>query len=138
MSEQTNSPLANKIANVKENKAFKKERKKQQIIDSVVTDLKKNPARSKTDISCIVRCCSLIENLVKKKYKIDKFDIVIKVFTVLFGALTEVDTKQLAKSVESILDCKLIKKVGIPKEIYSYAKKVFINNFLFRDQQYNQ
>lgn len=122
------------IVNVKENKAFKKGRKMQQIVDIIVRELKKNPNREKHDVSCIMRCCELIENLVKKKYHMDKFDIVVKVFTTLFGVLAGPEVELLKKTVDAILDCKLIKKVALSKSVISYLKRVFTHNFLFRDE----
>lgn len=138
MSEQTNSALVRKVANVKVNKAFKQGTLRNDIINIIVKDLQRNPDRSKTDVSCIIRCCQLIENLVKKKYKLDKFEILFRVFENLFGQLSGPEREFLQKTVQSILADKRIKKVGIPKEIYSYAKKVFIHNFLFRDEQYTK
>ena len=134
MAEKINPSLALQIVNVNENKAFKRERIKQNIIDIVRFEIDKNPNRHKNDISCIIRACELIENLVKKKYNIDKFDIILKVFNALFGVLQPADIEQLKKAVDAVLACKLIKKVCYRKNIYSYIKKVFIHNFLFREQ----
>jgi hypothetical protein len=138
MAEQVNPALTHKIVNVKENKAFRKQRKRKEIIDIIVNELKKNPNRSKNDVSCIIRCCDLIENLVKKKYKMDKFDILLNVFIILFGAIQGTELEVLKNAVEAVLDCKLIKKVPRYRELYSYAKNVFSHNFLFRDQQHSE
>jgi hypothetical protein len=134
MSEQVNPALARKVANVKQNRAFKKGTVKNDIVNIIVKELQKNPDRSKTEVSCIIRCCNLIENLVKKKYKLDKFDIVVQVFTNLFGGLNPTELDQLRKSVQTVLDDKLIKKIPKRIEVYNYAKRVFAHNFLFRDE----
>jgi hypothetical protein len=135
MSGQISSSLSRKLANVPENKAFKKERKQQQIVDIIIAELKKNPNRAKHDVSCIIRCCELIEYLVKKKYHMDKFDIVVKVYNTLFGAMQPAEIEQLKKSIDTIIENKLFKRVAIYHEVYSYLKKVVIHNLLFRSDE---
>ena len=122
----------NVLENVKENKTSKREKKKQQIVDYIVDDLKQNPVLSKNDIGCITRACQLIENMVKKKDKINKLDLVIYIFNKLFTHLQPADIEFIKSCVQFVLDSKLITKVKLYVKVYSYFKKVVINNILFR------
>jgi len=126
-----------KLDNLKENKTSKRDRKKEQIVAFVVKDLKNNPNLSRTDFACIAQACQLIENFVKKKDKIDKFDLVVRAFCLLFPGLQPAEIEILRRLVQTVLDSKLVKKIGKHIEFYSYVKKVFISNFLFRDSQRN-
>lgn len=121
------------IANVKENKTSKREKKKQQIITYVMKDLQDNPILSKNDVASIARACQLIENLVKKKDKIDKLELVLTIFNKIFQHLQPVEIDAIKSGVQFVLDSKLIKKVSTYRHVYSYARKVVINNCLFRD-----
>lgn len=123
-----------KLENVKENKTSKREKKKTQIVQYVVDDLKSNPNLSKNDVASVARACQLIENTVKKKDKIDKLELVIQIFTTMFQHLQPVEVDIIKAIVQFVLDSKLINKVSKFVEIYSYVRKVVINNCLFRDQ----
>ena len=122
----------NVLENVKENKTSKREKKKQQIINYIIDDLKQNPVLSKTDIGSIARTCQLIENTVKKKDKIDKLELVIYIFNKLFTHLQPSEIDFIKSCVQFVLDSKLINKVKLYVKVYSYLKKVVINNCLFR------
>lgn len=123
----------NVLQNVKENKTSKREKKKQQIIDYVINDIKKNPVLSKNNVSVIERSCQLIENNVKKKDKIDKLELLLLIFNKLFNHLQPSEIEFIKSTVEYLLDKKLISKVKLCVKVYSYLKKVVINNCLFRD-----
>lgn len=122
------------LENVKDNKTSKREKKKEQLINYIVADLRGNPMLSKSDVASIARACQLIENMVKKKDKIDKLELVVTIFSKLFPALPAADIVMLKNVVQFVLDIKLIKKVSIRTQMYSYARKVFISNCLFRDE----
>lgn len=126
--------LQRKAENVKENKAYRNKRKKEEVVKILIKELNKISTRSKTDLSCIRRCCQLIENLVKKKYKLDKFMILVEALTGVFGVLAAPEIEQIRKMVQDIIDDKLVAKIPMYKEFVSYAKKVFQHNFLFRGE----
>jgi len=121
------------LSNVKENRTSKREKKKQQIINYIVEDLKKNPILSKNDVASVSRACQLIENMVKKKDKIDKLELVISIFNKIFMHLQPAEVDVIKNVVQFVLDSKLIHKVRMSVKVYSYVRKVVINNCLFRD-----
>jgi len=121
------------LSNVKENRTSKREKKKQQIINYIVEDLKKNPILSKNDVASVSRACQLIENMVKKKDKIDKLELVISIFSKIFMHLQPAEVDVIKNVVQFVLDSKLIHKVRMSVKVYSYVRKVVINNCLFRD-----
>lgn len=120
------------LENVKENKTSKREKKKDQIVQYIVRDVKQIPNLCKTNIAWIQRACELIENMVKKKDKIDKWDIIVNVFHVLFPNMPPMDIDLLREMVCHLLDNKLIKKVATSVKLYSFMRKVVISNCLFR------
>jgi hypothetical protein len=122
------------VENVKENPTSKREKKIEQIVNYIVTDLKGNSKLSKNNYGSISRACQLIENLVKKKDKIDKLELVVTVFGKLFPGLSATDIILIKDAVHFVLDSKLIKKVSSRKQLYSYLRKVIISNCLFRDE----
>lgn len=123
------------LSNVKENRTSKREKKKQQIINYIVEDLKKNPILSKNDVASVARTCQLIENMVKKKDKIDKMEIVVSIFNKIFQHLQPSEIDVIKACVQFVLDSKLIRKVGLSVKVYSYFRKVIFNNFFFRENQ---
>lgn len=122
------------LDNVKENRTSKREKKKEQIINYIVSDLKGNPVLSKNDVASIARACQLIENMVKKKDKIDKLELVVTIFSKIFVGLQPQEIDVIKGAVQFVLDSKLIRKVTTYVKLYSYVRKVIINNCLFRDE----
>ena len=117
---------------VKKKHTFKRKEKVKQIINYIVKDLQKNETINKNDLGAIRRCCELIENMVKKKDKIDKFDIVVKVFTILC-AYPVAEIPILKNNVQELLDNKAIKKVKNITKVYSYIRRVIVSNFFFHE-----
>jgi hypothetical protein len=123
-----------KISNIKENKTYKSSVKRAEIIRKIVTDLQRAGGKiDKNDQGVICRACILIENLVKKKYHLVKFDILIDILKEVTGVnLTPADVEVIRRVVQFCLDSKLVKKVGVSVRVFSYVRNVFIHNFLFR------
>jgi hypothetical protein len=119
---------------VKENPTSKREKKKRQIINYIVEDLQKNPILSKNDVASVARACQLVENMVKKKDKIDKLDLVVSIFNKIFQHLQPAEIDVIKACVQFVLDSKLIHKVKLSVQVYSYLRKVVIHNCLFRDE----
>ena len=65
---------------------------------------------------------TVIENWIKKKLKVDKYEIVKQLFIKLFG-LDINEQKILKQNVDHLLTRKLIKKVQISKKVIKYLKK---------------
>ena len=116
---------------VKKKNTFKRNQKVNQIVQFIVADLKKNNnVIIKNDLGAIKRCCEIIENAVKKKDNIDKFDIVVKVFQIVCNyALDEIPL--LKNIVQELLDSRAIKKVKNSYRFYNYCRQVIISNFFF-------
>lgn len=121
------------VSLVKKKHTFKRVEKIKQITNFIVKDLQKLEVIRINDIGTVQRCCELIENMVKKKDKIDKFEVICKVFTILCN-LQQSEIPNLKNTVQFLLDSKSIRKVRFYRKIYSYARKVFVSNFLFREQ----
>lgn len=121
------------LENVKENRTSKREKKKEQIINYIVSDLKGNPVLSKNDVASVARACQLIENMVKKKDKIDKLELVVTIFSKIFVGIQPHEIDVIKGIIQFVLDSKLIRKVSTYVKVYSYMRKVIINNCLFRD-----
>lgn len=122
------------LSQVKQKGVFRSDVERKKIVDYIVEDLKTNPKVCKGHLPSIERACDLIENAVKKKYGIDKFEVITEVFKTLFPDFHAQDIESL-KSIVSVLlqSGKLIKTVSLRKKSFSYAKNVFVSNFLFRE-----
>lgn len=121
------------LQNVKENRTSKREKKKQQIVNYIVEDLKHKPTVGKGDVASVTHACQLVENMVKKKDKIDKLELVIMVFSKIFQHLQPAEIDLIKGFVQFALDSKLVKRVSTYAQTYYFVRKVIINNFLFRD-----
>jgi hypothetical protein len=65
---------------------------------------------------------TVIENLIKKKLKVDKFEIVQQLFIKLFG-ISDTEKIILKQNVDHLLKKKIIKKVKISKRVIKFLKK---------------
>lgn len=133
MSEKVPDKYNRKICVVKENKSFRSSTKAKDLVKVIVADLQRGTKGIKEDQGLVCRACSLIENLVSKKDKINKFDLLVDVYKVLFVSMTPVEIEALRRLVQFCLDSKMIKKVSRFVKLFSYCKNVFIHNFLFRE-----
>lgn len=117
---------------VRKKNTYKRKDKIKQVVDFIVKDLQSGEHTDKNDVGTIQRCCELIENLIKKKHGINKFDILIRVLTICCK-LQPADHEQLKNTVEFLLASKVIKKVKTKAKVYSYVRKCIISNFFFRE-----
>jgi hypothetical protein len=65
---------------------------------------------------------TVIENLIKKKLKVDKFEIVQQLLIKLFG-ISDTEKIILKQNVDHLLKKKIIKKVKISKRVIKFLKK---------------
>lgn len=81
------------------------------LLSSVISD---DAHENKLDIAVCTIICSIIEFLFKnnKKYKINKLDVCLEIYGLLFGDLTEEDKKLISKNVNHIVDNNLIQKIS--------------------------
>ena len=82
------------------------------VIQFILTELQKIPdvQKFKNDLELICMAINLVENLIKKKDKIDKQMIIFNVFQKLFS-LTPADQKILSDSIEFLISNKKVKKI---------------------------
>lgn len=114
---------------VKRPNQFKRDVKFKQIVDYVVKDIKQNPKLHKQYSSVLTRACNLIENSVLKKDNINKFDLLVDIYKVLFNDMQSHEIDILRLNVQDLLDNKSIKKVSNKKIVYNYFADAFINYF---------
>lgn len=101
----------------------------QQISDLILCRIKDIPNLSdhKTNNELIVFICNLIENLVKKKYNLNKLELLL--FTLKRSVELSPDEEQIVKaSVEFLHVNKLIKKISSVSQINQYLKKFFLKS----------
>lgn len=115
---------------VKKKHSDKRQAKVKQIVNYIVKDLQKNDIITKNDLGAIIRCCELIENMCKHSDKINKLEIVYKVFSIVC-AYPPAEHHILKNIVQELLDRNAIKKVKYSYQVYSYVKKVIVSNFFF-------
>lgn len=105
---------------------IKRQIKIKQLIDYIVNELK-GLQLNKLDPALCEHLCNLIENFVKKKYKIDKSDLLIQIYKALFpsnNGITDADITQIKLIVQHLLDSKLIQKMPFIKTVANYVLKV--------------
>ena len=73
----------------------------------------------KNEIELVLLVCNIIENIVKKnkKTKIDKKQLVIDIFTTVFG--NQIDILSLKITIDFLFNNKLIKQISLKKYIKS-------------------
>lgn len=73
----------------------------------------------KNEIELVLLVCNIIENVVKKnnKTKIDKKQLVIDIFTTVFG--NQIDILSLKITIDFLFNNKLIKQISLKKYIKS-------------------
>jgi hypothetical protein len=72
--------------------------------------------------------CSLIEDAVNKKDKIDKEACVIEVYKQIFGE-TNIDVDFIKRGIEFLLDNMKIKKLSVVKKYIFPVGKFFLHKF---------
>jgi hypothetical protein len=83
------------------------------VIQFILTELQKIPdiQKFKNDLELICMAINLVENLIKKKDKIDKKMIIFQVFQKIFS-LTSDDQKILSDSIEFLISNDKVKKIS--------------------------
>lgn len=111
------------ITPVPQNKSFARNVKKQKIVSYIVAELKKIDSLDHNDVALLLRTCEIIENKCRKKYKLNKFDVLQTVYKQLFPTLKDNEFKRIEDNVNSLLiNGQVIK--------YSRAYKFFTTKLL--------
>ena len=98
-------PLQNKL---KMKKKFK------DIVELIINDVKTNIVEfedHKLDVEMILRICNIVEYLVKKKYKVDKKQVVLHVFELLFPDITNDNLDFVSNTIDFLFQHDQIKQV---------------------------
>ena len=101
----------------------------QQISDLILCRIKDVPnvEEHKTNNELIVFMCNLIENLVKKKYNLNKLELLV--FTLKRAVeLSPEDESIVKNAVEFLHANKLINKIATSSQLKQYIKKFFLKS----------
>jgi hypothetical protein len=71
-----------------------------------------NTGKYKFDNEFLSLACSLIEHLVKKEDKLNKKELLLQVYDVLFPSMSFEDKQQISNNIEFLLNNHQIKKVS--------------------------
>ena len=77
----------------------------------------------------VLFCCNLIENIVEKKYKVNKKELCVNVLSSIF-AFTETDKKSAGEIIDFLHSTSQIKKATLLKKIKIILKKKLKQLFL--------
>ncbi len=101
----------------------------QQISDLILCRVKDIPnlQEHRLNNELIVLICNLIENLVKKKYNLNKLELLL--FTLKRAVELSPDEEELVKSAVEFLHVnKLINKIATSAQLKQYVKKFFLKS----------
>lgn len=103
------------------------------ILDKIQTDIDVSKLRSNSHIDneLILFVCSCVEELVKKKYNIDKKPFVVEILIAVFnGVLIESEIRQIEAQIDFAYENKLIKKVEFNYKaqliVWDWIKRKFL------------
>jgi len=107
---------------IKPRNSLKSDFKKSDIINKILEKIMKfeNIQKYKLDSNFCELVCNLIEHFVKKKYNINKKELLIDVYNKIFNNLTEDDKTTIYSMVDYIFNNGLIKKLSYYKLFVSY------------------
>jgi hypothetical protein len=102
---------------------------KNAIVNKIQRDIDISKLRENNVINneLILFCCSCVEELVKKKYSINKKDFVIDILRTIFGSLNETEVSQIKSHIEFAFENDLIKKVA-----FNYKARIATWNWVKR------
>lgn len=102
---------------------------KNAIVNKIQRDIDISKLRENNVINneLILFCCSCVEELVKKKYSINKKDFVIDILRTIFGSLNETEVSQIKSHIEFAFENDLIKKVA-----FNYKARIAMWNWVQR------
>ena len=104
---------------------LKKTIKKEELIQKIATEVKKIATlTTSTNPDLVQFIASLIENLIIKKYGFDKKEIFIKIYQEVFKNISAEDIENNIKTLEFLLQSKLIKKIPILKHALHLSREI--------------
>jgi hypothetical protein len=110
--------------------SLQRNQKQLKIIKALTIEFSKleNKMLLNKDIETLRYLCSLLEDAVKKKDKIDKESCIIEVYKQVFGE-SNVDIDFIKRGIEFLLDNKKIKKLSLVKKYIYPVGKFFFRRF---------
>ena len=117
-------PLQNKL---------KMKKKFADIVQIIINDIKTNiPDFIENHLDCemILRICNIVEYLVKKKYGVDKKQVVIHVFELLVPDITEANLEFISNTVDFLFNHGQIKPVKMVSKIALGCGDLLTRKFL--------
>jgi hypothetical protein len=117
-------PLQNKL---------KMKKKFAEIVQIIINDIKTNiPDFIENQLDCemILRICNIVEYLVKKKYGVDKKQVVIHVFELLVPDITEANLEFISNTVDFLFNHGQIKPVKMVSKIALGCSELISRKFL--------
>ena len=73
---------------------------------------------------------NLIENLIKKKYKIDKKELLIDIYSLLYPNLNQDEKEIIIKNHQFLFENDFLIKLPVKTIIFDFLKKLFIKKVL--------
>jgi len=109
---------------VKTQNTLRTDEKKTKIKNLIVSRAKEfeNLSSYKLNNEFLSLICNLVENNVKKKYKIDKKAFVLEIYTILYSDISTDEQLQIANNIAFIFDNNLISKIPLSKQIIEFVK----------------
>ena len=117
-------PLQNKL---------KMKKKFAEIVQIIINDIKTNiPDFIENQLDCelILRICNIVEYLVKKKYGVDKNQVVIHVFELLFPEITDSNLEYISNTIDFLFNHGQIKPVKMVSKIALGCGELISRKFL--------
>ena len=117
-------PLQNKL---------KMKKKFAEIVQIIINDIKTNiPDFIENQLDCemILRICNIVEYLVKKKYGVDKKQVVVHVFELLVPDISEANLEFISNTVDFLFNHGQIKPVKMVSKISLGCGDLLTRKFL--------
>lgn len=121
-----NNPIVNELIPIKN--SLKQSVKFQQISDMILEKIKVIPniIEHRTNIELINLICNIIEYFCKKKYKIDKCNLLIYTLKRVITTLTSDEEEIIKNTIEYLHANKLILSISTFKYSITYLKNFFL------------
>lgn len=123
--------MDNKLSYIKTRNSLKRQEKlhviKNAIVNKIQRDIDISKLRENNIINneLILFCSNCVEELVKKKYSINKKDFVIDILRTIFGSLNDSEVNQIKQHIEFVFENQLIKKVE-----FNYKARIILWNWV--------
>lgn len=125
--------MDSKLSYIKTRNSLKRQEKlhviKNAIVNKIQRDIDISKLRENNIINneLILFCSNCVEELVKKKYSINKKDFVIDILRTIFGSLNDSEVNQIKQHIEFVFENQLIKKVE-----FNYKARIIVWNWIER------